>query len=58
MWRNFASNLLTILIVAMVAAAGAIGWGQNQYVAEGPLAEPICLQVPRGGSMVGVARLL
>ncbi len=55
MWRNFASNLLTILIVAMIAAAGAIGWGQNQYVAEGPLEEPICLQVPRGGSMVAVA---
>ncbi len=55
MWRNFASNLLTILIVAMIAVAGVIGWGQRQYVAEGPLEEPICLQVPRGGSMAGVA---
>lgn len=55
MWRNLASNMLTILIVGLVVLAGVIGWGQQQYVAEGPLSEPICLQVPRGGSMVGVA---
>lgn len=55
MWRNFASNLLTVLIVALVLVAGVIGWGQRQYTAEGPLGEPICLQVPRGGSMSGVA---
>ena len=55
MWRNLASNLLTVLIVALVAVAALIGWGQRQYVAEGPLTEPICLQVPRGGSMARVA---
>ena len=55
MWRNFASNLLTVLIVALVLVAGVIGWGQRQYTAEGPLSEAICLQVPRGGSMSGVA---
>lgn len=56
MWRNLASNMLTIIIVALVAVAGIIGWGQRQYVAEGPLAESICLEVPRGGSMPAVAR--
>ena len=55
MWRNLASNLLTVLIVGLVALAGVIGWGQRQYVTEGPLSEPICLQVPRGGSMARVA---
>ena len=55
MWRNLASNVLTLLIVALVGVAGAIGWAQRQYVAEGPLAEAICLQVPRGGSMTAVA---
>ena len=55
MWRNLASNFLTILIVAMIAVAVGIGWAQRQYVAEGPLDEAICLQVPRGGSMSRVA---
>ncbi|MEO0917477.1 MAG: endolytic transglycosylase MltG, partial [Pseudomonadota bacterium] len=34
---------------------GVIGWGQSQYVADGPLDRSICLQVPQGGSMTGVA---
>jgi UPF0755 protein len=55
MWRNIASNVLTLLIVALVGVAIAIGWAQRQYVAEGPLEEAICLQVPRGGSMSRVA---
>ncbi len=55
MWRNLASNMMTILIVALVALVGLIGWGQSQYVAQGPLEESICLQVPRGGSMARVA---
>ncbi len=55
MWRNLASNFLTILVVGLVALVVVIGWGQRQYVAEGPLSEAICLQVPRGGSMARVA---
>lgn len=55
MWRNAASNLLTILVVVLVFAIGAIGWGQAQYTAEGPLEEAICLQVPQGGLMRRVA---
>ncbi len=55
MWRNMASNLLTIMIVVLIAGVAVIGWGQSQYHADGPLTEPICLQVPRGGSMARVA---
>ncbi|MEM6385762.1 MAG: endolytic transglycosylase MltG [Pseudomonadota bacterium] len=55
MWRNLASNMLTLLVVALIAVAGVIGWGQSQYVAQGPLERAICLQVPQGGSMTGVA---
>ena len=55
MWRNLASNVLTLLIVALVAVAVAIGWAKSQYESEGPLAEAFCLQVPRGGSMSRVA---
>ena len=55
MWRNLASNVLTLLIVGLVAAAGVLGWAQNQYRAAGPLEEAICLQVPPGSSMRSVA---
>ncbi len=55
MWRSFASNMLTILIVLLVVLAGVIGWGRQQYAAEGPLTEAICVQVPRGGSIAAVA---
>lgn len=55
MWRNLASNMLTLLVLALVAVAGLIAWGQSQYVSEGPLERAICLQVPQGGSMTRVA---
>ncbi|NNE86650.1 MAG: endolytic transglycosylase MltG [Silicimonas sp.] len=55
MWRSLASNMLTILVVAALGVAGLIGWGQQQYVSEGPLAEPVCLQVPSGSTMARVA---
>ncbi len=55
MWRNLASNMLTLLVVGMIAVAGLVAWGQSQYVAEGPLESPICFQVPSGGSMTRVA---
>ena len=42
MWRNIASNFLTIAILILVAAAGAVAWGQRQYAGPGPLAEAIC----------------
>lgn len=55
MWRSLASNMLTILVVAALGVAGVIGWGKQQYVAEGPLSEPVCLQVPSGSTMDRVA---
>ena len=55
MWRHFASNALTLLVVALVVAIGGLTWAQRQYTAQGPLAEAICLQVPPGGTMNGVA---
>jgi len=51
MWRSIASNALTLFIVALIALGGAIGWGQNQYVSEGPLTEAICLRVAPGSNM-------
>lgn len=55
MWRSIASNALTLFIVILIAVAGVIGWGQNQYVTEGPLSEAICLRVEPGSSMAAVS---
>ena len=55
MWRHLASNVLTLLIVGLVVAVGGLSWAKRQYSGAGPLAEAICLQVPQGGTMIGVA---
>ena len=51
MWKSVASNGFTLLIVGVFLLAGALIWGQRQYVEPGPLAEAICLQVDRGSNM-------
>ncbi len=56
MWRSLASNMITILAVALFLLAGMILWGKKQYVAEGPLEAAICLRVERGASMARVSR--
>lgn len=58
MWRHIASNAVTFLIVAGFLLAGLIMWGQSQYTAQGPLTQPICLQVERGSSMARVSQSL
>ena len=55
MWKSVAANGLTFLIVALMAVAGVIAWGQNQYRAAGPLGTPICLRVESGSTMRRVA---
>ncbi|MGI9395458.1 MAG: endolytic transglycosylase MltG [Boseongicola sp.] len=55
MWRHLASNALTLIIVALVVAISGLTWAQRQYAKEGPLVEAVCLQVPQGGTMSGVA---
>jgi UPF0755 protein len=55
MWKSVAANGLTFLILALVALAGVIAWGQNQYRTEGPLEAAICLRVESGSTMRGVA---
>ncbi len=55
MWRNIASNFLTIAILLLVAAAGLVAWGQQQYSGPGPLADAVCYRVESGATMRGVA---
>jgi len=58
MWRSIASNALTLFIVLFLLAGGLLIWGQRQYTAPGPLAEPICLRVETGSTMGRVSRTL
>lgn len=55
MWRHVASGGLTLLIVALIAAVGLIGWGVDSYRSEGPLAQAICLRVEPGSAMQAVS---
>lgn len=55
LWRHVASNFLTLTIVLLVAAAGALAWGKRQYEGPGPLTEAICLRVEPGTTMRKVA---
>jgi len=58
MWRNIASNALSLFIVALIAMGGVIAWGKNQYSAAGPLEQAICVKVDRGSSMGKVSAAL
>ncbi len=58
MWRSLASNVLTLLILALFLLGGLVLWGQEQYRAEGPLDGPMCLRVERGSNMTRVSQAL
>ena len=51
MWRSLASNALTLAIVVLFLAGGAIIWGTQEYRNPGPLEAAICLQVESGSNM-------
>lgn len=58
MWRAVASNALTLFIVLLVALAGLLAWGRQQYAGPGPLAQAICVKVDRGATLAEVSRNL
>lgn len=58
MWKAIASNFLTLLIVILVAAAIAVAWGRNQYVAPGPSAVAQCVEIPQGARLDEVSKQL
>ncbi len=55
MWRSLASNMLTVLVVALFLLGGVILWGKSQYTSQGPLETAICLQVRPGSNMTRVS---
>jgi UPF0755 protein len=58
MWRAIASNALTLIVLALVVAAGLLAWGREMYTAPGPLADAACVRVERGASLSAVSRML
>ncbi|MGR3660452.1 MAG: endolytic transglycosylase MltG, partial [Paracoccaceae bacterium] len=58
MWRNIASNALTLFVVILAVLGGVIAWAKNQYAAPGPLAQAICLSVESGWNMQDVSDVL
>ena len=57
-WRNIASNFLTLLIVLLSAAAAAVAWGRHQFSGPGPSAVAQCVQVAPGASLNAVSQQL
>lgn len=57
-WRNIASNFLTVAIVILIAAAAAAAWGKRQYSGPGPSAVAQCVQVRQGASLDAVSKQL
>ena len=55
MWRNIASNALTIIVVALFLLAGGMTLLKSQYYKPGPLTQAICLKVEPGSSISKVA---
>lgn len=58
MWKSVASNALTLFIILLVAVAGLLAWGRQQYLGPGPLAQAVCVKVERGASLGEVSRNL
>ncbi|MCE6961530.1 endolytic transglycosylase MltG [Cereibacter sphaeroides] len=58
MWRAIASNALTLFIVVLVAVAGLLAWGRQEFTGPGPLAEAVCIRIERGDSLSAVSQRL
>ncbi|MES2664901.1 MAG: endolytic transglycosylase MltG [Pseudomonadota bacterium] len=58
MWKSVASNALTLFIVLLIAAAGVLAWGREQYTGPGPLTDAVCVRVERGASLSAVSQSL
>lgn len=57
-WRNIASNFLTLLIVLMVAIAAAIAWAKREFSGPGPSEVAQCVQISPGASLNAVSNQL
>jgi len=56
--KHFAANFFNLLIVLMIGMAGLVYWGKTEFHKAGPLQEAIFIEVPRGGSVPALSRVL
>lgn len=57
-WRNLASNMLTLLIVLLIAAAAAVAWAQREFTGPGPSEVAQCIEIAPGASLGAVGQRL
>lgn len=57
-WRNIASNFFTLLVVLLVALAGAVAWAKREFSGPGPSEIAQCVQVAPGASLNAVSKQL
>lgn len=57
-WRNLASNMLSLLVLLLAVAAGVIAWGRHEFTGPGPSAQAICVRVAPGASLTAVSQQL
>ncbi|PQO22353.1 endolytic transglycosylase MltG [Rhodobacteraceae bacterium WD3A24] len=58
MWRNVASNALTLGVVILALIAGLLAWAQHEFTRPGPLESAICLRVAQGATLREVSEQL
>ncbi len=57
-WRNIASNFLTLLIVLLIAVAAAVAWARHEFSGPGPSEVAQCVQIAPGASLNAVSQQL
>lgn len=57
-WRNIASNFLTLLVVLLAAAAAAVAWARHEFSGPGPSEVAQCIQIAPGASLNVVSQQL
>ncbi|MFN3274913.1 MAG: endolytic transglycosylase MltG [Paracoccus sp. (in: a-proteobacteria)] len=58
MWRNLASNMLTLLIVILIAAAAAVAWAKREFSGPGASEIAQCVEIAPGDSLGVVSQRL
>lgn len=53
--RRIAFQILSLLIVIILAAGGVYAWGYAQFARPGPLAGPITMVIPKGAGLGDIA---
>ncbi len=57
-WRNIASNFLTLLIVLLIAVAAAVAWAKHEFSGPGPSEVAQCVEIAPGASLNAVSQQL